>query len=262
MKTMKLYLTCCLLAIVTSVSAQFANSSNNVSASSSSGRNIDTNGWNRLSVSVNPMKITTDIKGGDDFNMTGFSLGYTKGFSIAKQIPLFLEVGINARYAFKKLDKDDMDALEDMDGYEMERKYSLLSLDVPLNIAYKFSFPNSNIALVPYIGINFKGNIIGKSKLNLADPDELGEDYDDEDDFWKDQEKQEKDGIRQSTNMFDKKETGDKDATWKRFQMGWQLGIGLYYNQLYAGIGYGKDFTELCKKTKIGTTSIIIGYSF
>ena len=137
--------------------------------------------------------------------MTGFSLGYTKGFSIAKQVPLFLEVGINARYAFKKLDKDDMDALEDMDGYEMECKYSLLSLDVPLNIAYKFSFPNSNVALVPYIGINFKGNIIGKSKLNLADPDELGEDYDDEDDFWKDQEKQEKDGIRQSTNMFDEK---------------------------------------------------------
>lgn len=261
MKTMKFYLTCCLLAIVTSVSAQFANSNNNISASSSPGRYIDTNGWNRLSVSVNPMKITTDIKGEDDFNMTGFSLGYTKGFSIVKQIPLFLEIGINARYAFTKLDKDDIDDLGKMDGYDMERKFSLLSLDVPVNIAYKFSFPNSNVALVPYIGINFKGNIIGKSKLNLADPDELGEDYD-EDDYWKDQEEKEEDGIRQSTNMFDKKETGDKDVTWKRFQMGWQLGIGLYYNQLYAGIGYGKDFTELYKKTKIGTTSITIGYSF
>ena len=135
MKTMKLYLTCCLLAIVTSVSAQFANSSNNVSASSSSGRNIDTNGWNRLSVSVNPMKITTDIKGGDDFNMTGFSLGYTKGFSIAKQIPLFLEVGINARYAFKKLNKEDIDSLKGLGGFEKERKISPFSLDVSLNIS-------------------------------------------------------------------------------------------------------------------------------
>lgn len=67
---------------------------------------------------------------------------------------------------------------------------------------------------------------------------------------------------REESNLFDKKETGNKDDTWKRFQMGWQLGVGLYYNQLYVGVGYGKDITELCKKTKIGTTSITLGYSF
>jgi len=56
--------------------------------------------------------------------------------------------------------------------------------------------------------------------------------------------------------------TGDKDYTWKRFQMGWQVGVGLNYNSLYIGVGYTKDFIELCKKTKMGYASITLGYNF
>ena len=85
--------------------------------------------------------------------------------------------------------------------------------------------------------------------------EELGEDYS-EKEFWEETE------DKQEANMFDKKEAGGKDSQWKRFQMGWQIGIGLNYNQLYVGIGYGKDFTELCKKVKTSTTSITLGYNF
>ena len=68
--------------------------------------------------------------------------------------------------------------------------------------------------------------------------------------------------LSKKKNNFDKKDTGSKDSQWKRFQMGWQIGIGLNYNKLYVGVSYGKDITELCKKTKLSTTSITLGYNF
>lgn len=246
MKTIKLYLSVCLLVAATTASAQFANS--NVVSSPTNSRSTDTNGWNRISVSYNPMKMIVDTKGGDDLSLTGFSLGYTKGFSIAKEFPLFMEIGINGLYASHTEDENI-----EVDGYEAERKSTLFSLNIPVNLTYRFSFPNSHVSIVPYLGINFKGNIIGKTKYNLTE--ELGEDYS-EKEFW------EKTEDKQEANMFDKKEAGGKDSQWKRFQMGWQIGIGLNYNQLYVGIGYGKDFTELCKKVKTSTTSITLGYNF
>lgn len=259
MKAIKIYLSVCLLAVATTASAQFANS--NASSSSTSSRSIDTDGWDRISVSFNPMKMVYDAEGADDISFTGFSLGYTKGFSIAKQIPLFIEAGINATYAFNTQDSEDNDGLEHLkdQGYDMELKTTLFSLNIPVNLAYKFSLTNSDLSIVPYLGVNFRGNIIGKSKYKLADG--LGEDfpYDSEKEFWEDFEEE---FSKQDTNNFDKKETGSKDATWKRFQMGWQIGVGLNYKQLYVGVGYGKDFTELCKKTKIATTSITLGYNF
>lgn len=251
MKTMKFYLAVCLLALTGTASAQFANSK--ALSSSSSTRNTDTNGWQRITVSYNPTKIISDYEGADDLSVNGFSIGYTKGFSIAKEFPLFVEASVNATYSFGKEDYDDLGFDEDI----LERKTNLFSLNIPVNIAYKFSLPNGKVSIVPYIGINFRGNIIGKQKYNLTiDTNELGFS---KDEFW---EQMEKEGYKQEANMFDKKDTGSKDYTWKRFQMGWQIGAGLNYNQLYVGVGYGKDFIELCKKTKIGTTSITLGYNF
>lgn len=251
MKTMRFYLAVCLLSLTGTASAQFANS--NASSVSSTSRNADTNEWQRISISYNPTKIIYDYEGVDNLSVNGFSIGYTKGFSIAKEFPLFLETGIGATYSFGKEDYDDLGYKEDI----LERKTNLFSINIPVNLTYKFSLPNGKVSIVPYIGVNFRGNIIGKQKYNLTvDTNELGFS---EDKFW---EQMEKEGFKQEANMFDKKDTGSKDYTWKRFQMGWQIGVGLNYNSLYVGVGYGKDFIELCKKTKIGTTSITLGYNF
>lgn len=251
MKTIRFYLSACLLAIATTASAQFANS--NASSSFTSSRNIDMDEWDRISISFNPMKAVIDVEGADDLSFTGFSFGYTKGFSIAKQIPLFVETGVNALYAFGKEDYNDLGLDEDL----LERKTNIFSVNIPVNLVYKFSLPNSQVSIVPYVGVNFRGNFLGKQKYDLTiDTDKLGFS---EKEFWTEMEEK---GLKQETNMFDKKETGSKDATWKRFQMGWQIGVGLNYNKLYIGVGYGKDFTELCKKTKIATTSITLGYNF
>ena len=266
MKTIKLFLAASLILITNAASAQFANSNTSTSGTmpQSSSRNVDTNGWQRISLSYNPLKITSDKSDVEDINGTGIAFEYTKGISIAKEFPIFLEIGVNAMYSFYKVDEDEKGKDYTLrDGTKAELKYTHLALKVPVNLAYKFSLSNKNISIIPYVGINFKGNLLGKAKHKLVD--DLDEETT-EKEFWQDYEENyaEEYGIsgREESNLFDKKETGNKDATWKRFQMGWQLGVGLYYNQLYVGVGYGKDITELCKKTKIGTTSITLGYSF
>lgn len=230
MKTRSLLLVA-LLAIASSVSAQFANT--NVSSSGNKMRSVDTEGWEKVYVSYNPMKMIIDTKGADDVEFTGFSLGYSKGYSISKDFPLFAEVGIEGTYAFKTMDAEDLGYNS---NYDIEQKTTYLGVSVPLNLGYKFTIAEKNLSIVPYVGVNLRGNIIGKYKLI---------DEDEEKDF----------------DYFDKDDVG-KDNQWKRVQFGYQLGVGLYYNQVYVGVGHSKDMSELCKKTKISKTSITLGYTF
>ena len=231
MKTKSLLLVA-LLAMASSVSAQFANTS--VSSGGNQMRNVDTDGWEKVYGSYNPMKMFDDE---DDIDFTGFSLGYSKGFSISKDFPLFAEVGLEGTYAFKTMDAEDLGYDDYYDDYDIDVKMTYLGVSVPVNLGYKFTLAEKNLSFVPYVGVNLKGNIIGKMKL-------------------------EAEGEEEELNFFDKDDVGDKDYQWKRIQFGYQLGIGLYYNQLYVGVGYSKDLSELCKKTKMSKTSITLGYTF
>ena len=79
-------------------------------------------------------------------------------------------------------------------------------------------------------------------------------------DFW--QEMETDYGVKQEQDMFDKDDMGSKDATWKRIQVGWQIGVGLNFKHLHVGLAYGKDFSELYKKCKVPFTTISLGYNF
>ena len=242
--------------IACNVSAQFANTnSSNVNVSNN--KVVNTTEWQRVYISYNPMNMIVDLSDADDMSFNGFSIGYAKGFSVSNDMPLFIETGAHATYGTNTLDSEDLESLE-INNYKLEQKTTILNLNIPVNLAYKFSVESKKLSIIPYVGINFKGNIIGKSKLNLVD----GLDSDDitEKKFWEYAE--DSYGIKQEKNNFDKKDTGSKDSQWKRFQMGWQIGVGINYNKLYVGVSYGKDITELCKKTKLSTTSITLGYNF
>ena len=253
MKTKSLLIVALLAMVSSSVSAQFANT--NASAGGTNMRSVDTNGWQKVYVSYNPIKAIIDVKGADDMDFTGFSLGYSKGYSISKDFPLFAEVGVEGTIAFNTIDKDDNKELSTPYG-DLEQKTTSLSVSVPVNLAYKFTVAEKNLSIVPYIGVNLKGNIIGKTKNEFVEFNG-GYSYESEDEYWKENE-----DHKQEINNFDKKDVGDKDAQWKRVQFGWQLGVGLYYNQIYVGVGYSKDLSELCKKTKVSKTSITLGYTF
>ena len=56
---------------------------------------------------------------------------------------------------------------------------------------------------------------------------------------------------------------GDDDATWNRFQLGWQIGVNARINSSFLlGVSYGTDFSEIAEKIKIQTTSVTLGYCF
>lgn len=253
--TKKIFLFAAMSLIACNVSAQFANT-NNSNVNVANDKEVNTTEWQRVYISYNPMNMVVDLSDADDMSFNGFSIGYAKGFSVSNDMPLFIEAGAQLTYGTNTLDSEDDESLE-VYNYELEQKTTILNLNIPVNLAYKFTVDSKKLSIIPYVGVNFKGNIIGKSKLNLVD--KLDSDYMSEKEFWENAEDY---GIKQEKNNFDKKDTGSKDSQWKRFQMGWQIGIGLNYNKLYVGVSYGKDITELCKKTKLSTTSITLGYNF
>lgn len=257
MKNFKFLAVAALLAVATSASAQFTNSTSRSSSSS-----VNTDGWSTIWVEWNPSTFKYDVKGADNESFTGLSLGYSQAFSVTKSIPLFAEVGLGVQYSFKTHDLGEEYDLDE-DDYEYmdpKQKFSLISAKVPVNLIYAFQIPNSSISILPFVGVNLRYNISGKMKTqwNLSDDmiDYL-EDY-----YGKDWE--EYSGLEDTdANLFDKKDMGSSDATWKRFQIGYQVGLkARINNSLLLGISYGSDFSEIYKKAKISTTSVTIGYTF
>lgn len=230
MNRIKLLVTTALLAVGVNASAQFTNSKSSSSA-------VSPNGWNTIWVQYNPTNFDTDISGlsaicGD--NLTAFSVGYSHAFSMSKSTPIYIEAGLGLQYTYGS---ENIGSDYDDDAYST--KTSLFSAKVPVNIMYNWQINNSNIAITPYVGLTFRCNIVGKLKehyLFVSDEDE---------DF----------------NLFDEDDMGG--YSWKRFQIGWQIGVNARFNnQFLIGVSYGTDFSEICKSTKLKTTSITLGYCF
>lgn len=91
-------------------------------------------GYNRIGVSYNSISSTAE---GSE-SVSGVSLAWTKGISVAQDIPLFVETGLGATYAF-----DDLNAL---------------IATIPLNVTYKWPVTES-IKIAPLAGLTFNGNI-------------------------------------------------------------------------------------------------------
>jgi len=247
MKMTKLFIAAAMLAVSATASAQFTNTAKTGSSSA-----VDTDGWGTFYLQWNPSTIKIDVNGIDDQSFTGFSVGYNHAFGIVKNTPLFIETGVALQYSFYTVNwKDDLKTT--VPNCDPEDKYNMLSAKVPVNLIYKFNIPNSNVAIAPYFGANLRFNISGKSKTEFNE--DAGYEIDKEN--WENKYgKIEKD-------LFDKKDMESKDATWKRFQIGWQIGANAHFGENFLlGISYGSDFSELYKKAKINTTSITLGYKF
>lgn len=236
MKSLNLFAATAMLAVCTTASAQFTNTSH-----SNSVRTADTQGWNTVYVQWNPTTIAIDNNQQDDPSFTAFSLGYSRATNIARNTPLFIEYGLGVQYYFTTIDHEDKNKWA-VNDYDL--KYNMLSVKVPVNITYKWHISNSSIDILPFAGLSFRFNILGKKKPEAYGDGELNLDKDD-------------------YNLFDKDDMKSKDATWKRFQVGWHIGVNARFNEkLLLGLSYGTDFSEIVKKTKLHTTSITLGYCF
>lgn len=201
MKKITLMLAIAMMAIATTASAQF------VSGGTRSSMVADTDNYSRLELGYSPVTVLEEL------DLTGLSLGWTKGISLTQDLPLFLEVGANVMYSF---------------GEKYDIETSLLSLNVPVTVAWKFS-PTESISLIPHAGLNLRGHILGTMSYD-------GEDLD----------------------LFDSDE-GDG----KRFNVGGTVGLAANFNKFMVGLGYTFDFNETWEKTdKLNYLTISIGLKF
>lgn len=235
MNKMKYFLMVCLMGMASVSYAQFTNSQK-----SSTGGSSDAEAWQGFRVSFHPISFSPDK--GDSMSATAFSFGYVKSFGVSQNIPLFVEAGANVMWTTKDFADDFVDYLEDYDEYldDWKVKLNMFSVNIPVNFGYKYQI-NDNIALFPYVGVNFRVNAFGKVK------EEWGDDSESYDVFKKD-------------DMRDLELLGG-DA-WKRFQFGWQIGVALHANKFSVSASYGKDFSEIAKKVKVAMPSITVGWNF
>jgi hypothetical protein len=179
------------------------------------------NGWSTFSIDYMPGSFSAD-KGTDkksqSYNAFGFT--WTKASSLTPQLPLFLEFGFGTQYLYFKEDFK-------LYGYDFEQTGSMASVKVPLNIIYSYQIPNTEISIDPFVGLYARVNVWGKTTLKEDVPGYAV------DDSW---------------NIFDKDDMGDEDATWGRFQLGWQIGVkARFANSFFVGASYGSDFSNIVK---------------
>lgn len=246
MKNLKLYVSACLLACSTMASAQFTTGNAGGGATTSA---ADTEGWSKIYVSYDPMTAEYDVDGADDLDFTGISFGFAKGFSISQSMPLFVEAGLGLTYGWWSEDDGESDSEDGYSySYSFEEKIKMFSLKVPVNLAYKFAIPNSNISVTPYAGISMRLNLSAKGEW------EESESY-----TYRGETESESDSG--DYDLFDEDDMGE-DNTWNRFQIGWQIGANVDFNNFTVGVQYGSDFNEISEKCKLSTTSISVGFKF
>ncbi|MDO4933924.1 MAG: hypothetical protein Q4E71_04885 [Prevotella sp.] len=180
--------------------------------------------YSRLSVSYNSISMDKDwIDGG----MNGFSLAWTKGISVSSSTPLFIETGLGATFAFKSDDNKYADV-----------SHKFIGVTVPINLAYKWNISNTDINLIPFVGVYLRGNLYGNTNYS-------NDEYD----------------IDEDTNWFDDYDDDGMEAA--RLSFGWNIGVGFEYSKLYVGLSYGSDFNEFIEKAdKPGIFSATVGFNF
>lgn len=196
-----------------------------------------------------------------DFSTNGIGVSYVYGFGLSKSLPMFVEAGLqfntsinSETIAEEKYSVDILDKTYNIHE-KGKQKFTNINLAIPVNFVWRFNVADM-LTVAPYAGINFRVNALGKVKYSVDIDTDLPKDLD-----------KELDDARgsESMNVYSKKDMGN-DGTWNRFQMGWQIGVGAEYKNIYLGVQYGTDFIPAFKyeKAKInnGRLAVSVGYSF
>lgn len=246
MKKAKIMAVAFAIATASTAFAQFTTGGAGKSSTSNAGNIAD---YNILGVSYTNERLSYDFEDGPDpVSLNGFSIKYLHGFSLSGSLPMYIETGLNFNYNFGSLDADE-------DGYTVQ-KYQMSALAVPVNFAWKFNI-NDNFAIKPYLGLNLKINLIGKTRMELTDKFK---------DDWKEVYGEAYDGETESdwASFYSKDDMGDKDSTWNRFQLGWHIGADLMFNKFIVGLNYGTDIIPAFKykKSKVNSATFNVGIGF
>jgi opacity protein-like surface antigen len=239
------------MMISTTSFAQFAQFAQSKSSSNSS--NEISKGWNSLYVQYNSIGTSYSLSSfdyGDEYQkaidnsglsdkLNAFSIGYNRAINLTPSTPLYLEVGAALQYAFYSDEITDHDV-------EVTLKFTanMLTAKVPVSLLYHVAIPNSDFAIEPFAGIDFKYNIIGTAKAK-SEKTYNNKTYEEKID-----------------NIFDKKDCDGHQAN--RFQAGWHVGANFVYKKAFIGISYGQDFSKFHDDIdlKFNTLSATLGCRF
>lgn len=154
-------------------------------------------------------------------SLNGFGIQYSYGIGITDK-PMNIEVGVKWNMGFNGVTQKEGD-----DGYSLEYKYRTQFMRLGIPVSYIYHIPvNDMFKIAPYAGIDFHFNLLAKTKIT-GTLSYMGE----------------SESSDQTYNWF--KKDGDEgvgDNTFKRFQMGWHIGVRFEYKKLFLGVEYGTDF--------------------
>lgn len=207
-------------------SAQFVNSSKG-HASSASAEDI----FNTFDVTYSPVTMNTEYDNeSTSEDLKAVSLNWTQARVLSANMPLYVQYGLGVQYAWKTDSEKD-------DDYSYKSTFSFLTAKIPVNLLYNFSVPNTSVALMPFVGLNLQGHILGQNVYK--------ETYDGETETRK-------------YNYFDKEDMNDEPFS--RVTVGWQIGAKVAFNKYLVGIAYEGPVTNLYKEgeLKINTNQINI----
>lgn len=196
-------------------------------------------GYNRIGLSYE--LETLSQKHADNTNLNGFGIGYLHGFRLSSSVPVYLETGLKMTAGFWS----DSETEDDYNIYEYDYNMTKLSLAVPVNASYRFDLKNG-MSIQPYLGLNFKFNLLADCKIKESEYDE--------DDF----ELIESDSV--TINLL----KGENAAN--VFQLGWHVGVVYNYRWLNFGLSYGTDFIKFSSQkpysVNSSTFNVTVGYNF
>lgn len=205
-----LVLAVAMMAFSVSASAQFMNSSSSMS-SSSAVESI----FNTFDVTYSPMNL--NAKYGDVTNsekLNAVSLNWNQARAISTSVPVYLTYGAGVQYAWMT-DSDD----------DWKSTSSFLTVKVPVNLLYNFNIPSTSVNLMPYVGLNLQGHILGQEKMTYSDGDSK---------------------ETHNLNYFSKKDMDDEP--FNRFVVGWQIGAKVAFNKYFVGVAYEGPVSNLYKE--------------
>ena len=249
------------MMISTTSFAQFSQSK-----SSSNSSNEISKGWNSLYVQYNSIGTSYSLSSfdyGDEDQkaidnsglsdkLNAFSIGYNRAINVAPSIPLYVEFGAALQYAFYS----DEASNEDKGSYYTDKytvKYTghILTAKVPVSLLYHIDIPNSDFAIEPFAGVDFKYNISGSGKQKET------EEY-----SYRGDDPEIDEETTKIDNFFDKKKCDGHQAN--RFQAGWHVGANFVYKKAFIGISYGQDFSKFHDDIdlKFNTLSATLGCRF
>ena len=251
MKKFYFFLVIAIMAMATSASAQFVQSgANNQSRNNNQSGNffsqMSTDNYSRIYVGYNPTKIKWEDNQSDNEKsfplQHGISLGYIYGANIVDSLPLYIEFGGNFQYSFGKEEYEE----EDEYSYESYKyKLNMYSLNIPVNLAFRFGFNDNKVEITPYLGLKFRVNIAGDMKLEEHCFQYSGT----------------------HIKLFDNSDEEMGDSAFKRFQVGFNVGVNFAFSGFNIGVGYTTDFNKICSALdeydgKLGVTTISVGFAF